>query len=175
MKLKNLLYLFLIPALALSFTSCDDDDDDITGTWKYEGVEKYSVKTNDDSLTVAIQRYMEDYDIAGDSDHKLVFDDKTLNIYYGEEIDQTYDYKFKDGQLTTYYKNMSATSNFNVSGNTALLTDDYLSYFYEDGIDEYEIEMMMHLYPETLEHLEDADWTKLKVTEVIAYQKYVKQ
>lgn len=175
MKLKNLLYLFLIPAMALSLTSCDDDDD-IEGTWKYEGVEGVAVKTSDDSLTVAITKYL--MDTGKDSEHTLVFDEKTMTIAYGKEVDGTYNYSFKDNKLTISWGTYSNTISFRVSGNTAILTESSLGEFIddEDGeIDEWEIGYLMQRYPETLAHLEDIDLQTLKITEASVYKKYTKQ
>ena len=59
MKLRNLLYVFLIPALTLSLVACDDDeevDTSIIGTWDFEKIDGPYVNSSHPALTEAVSQ-----------------------------------------------------------------------------------------------------------------------
>lgn len=185
MKLKNLLYLFLIPAMALSLTSCDDDEKDentsIIGTWKFERIESTSVKSNNDLLTAALKKFYSDEDLAG---HIRVFEkDSLYRFTEGDEIDDVRKrpYTYENEKLTTFSQDpedqWSETVGFKISGKIGYETESQLEEYSdkEGKLYSWTISTLERNHPEVLADLTESEIDGLRITEFTVTKKYVKQ
>lgn len=175
MKLKDLLFLFLISILSLSFSSCDDDDESIEGSWEYRGVYGVEVSTSHPALTRAIEWDLEDY--ATDYSHTLIFDGQRMSKMYGRELDYSVRYNYRwDGELILYFDRYTQSVGFDIDRDLALMDESYFSdyasssgYIYEDVI--YDL---MYKYPSLRGELGGVDPYSLRVNDVVVIKKYQK-
>lgn len=134
MKLRNLFYFFLIPALTLALVACDDDDDnnnsvDIVGTWTFEKFIEPNARTSNQALTEAIKQHIQDSVINGTQRGNLFVESRIFNA----------NGTFEEHGFVIMHKNPDEPINFEYEGKYtinggAVLIDCASAWHFHSGI-----------------------------------------
>lgn len=199
MKLKNLFYFFLIPALTISLVACDSDDEvdtSIIGTWDLEKIDGPYVSSSHPALTQAVSQsikdklidpwfkrrtgYIAQYNFTQDSIFRMSFclqlsvDEREYSLYTGL-------YTFKNDTVRyciTYPKPESldtAAIAIRPQNGVFRFSFDYLTDVYVKKLSKRDYENYCIMYPEIMKplaNLTDEEIGKLEVYKAEAYMMY---
>ena len=199
MQLKNLFYLFLIPALTISLVACDSDDDidtSIIGTWDLEKIDGPYVSSSHPALAEAVSQiikekyvdpwferrtgYIAQYNFTEDSIFRMAFctqwsaDEREYSLYTGS-------YTFRNDTVQyciTYPKSESLdTLHLGIHPQNGIfkLPITNISYVHEGKISKRNYENYCFWYPEIMKplaNLTNEEIEKLEVYKVDVYMVY---
>lgn len=169
---KLLMMSLMLISFGLVFTSCSDDDDDVSivGTWFYtEGDSAFDINATPSIFGIVIKDYLiEEWDVI-DYSHKVVITNDSIESFYDNISEGAEYYTYNDGIITVYEdKDHYYSEPISVSKHEMIVTRDYTNFIRQENI----IDEIFALYDTELEGINKAE---VKVNKVLMTDKYIRQ